>query len=153
MATLYLTVGPQGSGKSFWAKPYCTENNILYLSSDEIRGQIGKGKWDQAVNRQAFAIMTSKTKKTLKEGKDVLLDGTFAKKAWRKEYLDIGKENNAKIVCHYFTLVDKQVLLERIKGRVGVGTGVDISEEVLERYINMLQPPTIEEGFTEIIKH
>ena len=153
MSTLHITIGAQGSGKSFWGKSFADQNGILYLSSDEIRGQIGKGNWDQTVNRTAFVIMSNKTKKSLKEGKDVLLDGTFAKKGWRKEFIAIGKENNSKIIAHFFTLTDKQILLERIKDRVSKGTGVDISEEVLDKYIKMIQPPTHEEGFTEIVSH
>lgn len=153
MSKLHITIGVQGSGKSTWGKKFAQDNGVVYLSSDEIREKIGKGKWDQSVNRRAFYIMAERSKVALNEGKEVLLDGTFAKKAWRKDYITIGKEAKAKIVCHYFTLTDKNELSRRIKSRVTEGIGVDISEDVLDRYINMLQPPTLEEGFSEIIIH
>ncbi len=49
--SLMMTIGPQGSGKSTWARKYISENSdVLYLSTDKLRDELGYGEADQSVN-------------------------------------------------------------------------------------------------------
>jgi predicted kinase len=148
---LILTCGVQGSGKSTWARKYASENpDILYLSTDKLRSEMGYGEEDQSVNKLIYARMSQKTESALRKGQSVLLDATFIKPDWRKEYVELGRKFGAKLIAHVFN-ANRDVLIERVKQRVDSG-GLTIPTNVIDRYINMFEPPTIGE-FDEIVKH
>jgi predicted kinase len=148
--TLIMLCGPQGSGKSTWAKKYVTEHpDTKYLSTDDIWQSIGSIE-DRSIASVVYPILTRRCEAALQAGQSVILDATFVKRAWRKDYVKLGRRLNAKLVAHVFN-TDKKTLMERIEKRVKVG-GMNIPEEVLDRYIKDFQPPTKEE-FDEIVNH
>ena len=53
---LIILVGPPASGKSTWGKKFAADNQVEYVSTDEIRGQIGAGEGDQSVSAAATAV-------------------------------------------------------------------------------------------------
>lgn len=149
--TLILLLGIQGSGKSTWAKQYCQENpDILYLSSDKLRAEIGKGEFDQTINSRIFALMRTKTENALKNGQSVLIDATHIKKKWREDSIELGRRLGAKIVAHVFK-VDRETAIKRIANRAAKG-GLNIPIDVIDKYIAQFEPPDNNE-FDEIIYH
>jgi hypothetical protein len=80
-----MTIGCQGSGKSTWAKMFIAQNlDILYLSTDKIRTELGYDESDQTVTSLVYERMNHKTEDALKKGQSVLLDATFIRKDWRR---------------------------------------------------------------------
>lgn len=151
MPTLIMTIGVQCSGKSTWAKEYVKEHtDTVYLSSDELRKELGKGVEDQSVNGHVFLVMQSRTTVALAQGKTVLLDGTFVKKAWRKDFVKIGRAFNAWVVAHTFS-APREVLIQRLNKRVKEG-GLNVPVEAIDKYISMFQKPD-EEEFDDVIIH
>jgi predicted kinase len=150
-ARLIMCIGPQGSGKSTWAEDYIkTNTDVLYLSTDRMRVEIGKGMNDQSVNGLIYSNIKTISNASLSEGKSVLLDATFIKKDWRADYIIIGRKNNARLIAHVFR-AKVDVLKQRVSERVKSG-GLFVPDNVIDKYVKMYQPPTSDE-FDEIYFH
>lgn len=146
-----MCIGPQGSGKSTWARKYISENSdVLYLSTDKLRDELGYGEADQSVNSLIYGKMRQKMETALRKGQSVLLDATFIKKAWRKDNVRLGKQLGAKLVAHVFR-GDRKTLIERVQKRAKNG-GLNVPTDIIDRYIQMYEPPDGTE-FDEIINH
>ena len=149
MNTLYLTIGAPGSGKSTYSKNLIKDKDIKYLSSDELRAQLGKDESDQTVTGQVFSYIKKKVVEYLEIGDSVLIDATNINKKDRKYYIDTAKRNNAKVIG-LVCAVTKDELIERNIKR-GESGGRNVPVWVIEKMLNKYEPPTTEEGFDEII--
>ena len=149
MNTLYLTIGAPGSGKSTYAKNLIKDKDIKYLSSDELRAQLGKDESDQTVTGQVFNHIKKKVVEYLEMGDSVLIDATNINKKDRKYYIDTAKQNNAKVIG-LVCAVTKNELIERNTKRGESGVR-NVPVWVIEKMLNKYEPPTTEEGFDEII--
>jgi predicted kinase len=137
---LILTIGCQGSGKSTWSESFIKGNpNFLYLSSDKLRAIYGTGSHDQNVSYIVYQKMKQKTDIALNMGQSVLLDSTFIKKSWRKEFIETGRKYKATLIAYVFT-ASRDVLVERVNKRALSG-GLSVPTEVIEEYIRKLQIP------------
>lgn len=148
---LILTIGVPGSGKSTWARQYVKDNpDVIYLSTDKLRAELGFGESDQSVNGLIYIKLKQKTEAALCSGKSVVLDATFIKKAWRKDNIALGRKFGVKLMAHVFK-ANRETLIDRIKQRVANG-GLNVPTEVIDKYIGQYQPPDKTE-FDEIINH
>lgn len=146
-----MTMGVQGSGKSTWARQFASENpDVLYLSTDNMRAELGKGESDQSVSGLVFRRMATKTEAALRKGQSVLLDATFIRKKWRSDFTKLGRRLGAKLVAHVFR-ADRNTLIKRVQQRAAAG-GLDVPVDAIDKYINMFEPPDTNE-FDEIISH
>lgn len=147
---LIIMCGPQGSGKSTWAKKYVSENpNIIYLSTDDIWLSIGPIT-DQSIAQHVYPMLYRKAEIGIRKGQDVLLDATFVCKKWRKDAIKLGRRLGAWLVVHVFN-APRETLIKRIAERTKKG-GMAISDLDLDRYIAMFEQPDNSE-FDEIIIH
>ena len=148
---LHMCMGPQGSGKSTWAKKFASENpDVLYLSTDKLRAEMGAGEHDQSVNALIYSRMKTKAEAALRKGQSVLLDATFIRKAWRKDYVKLGRQLGAKLVAHVFK-ADRETLIKRVQHRAANG-GLNVPTDVIDKYIAQFEQPDRTE-FDEIINH
>ena len=146
-----ITIGAPGSGKSTWAKKYVSDHSeFLYLSSDKMRGELGFGENDQSVSGIVYKRMTLKTEAALRSGQSVLIDATFVKKSWRKDYVNLGKRLGAKLIAHVFK-GDTDTLIKRVQNRVANG-GMNVPIDIITKYNEGMQIPDKTE-FDEIINH
>lgn len=147
---LIMTVGVQGSGKSTWAKKFTSENpDVVYLSTDKIWLTIGPMS-DRSIARKVYPILTRHAESALRKGQSVLLDATFIRKAWRKDYIKLGKQLGAKVIAHVFK-ADRNTLIERVQHRVANG-GLDVPVDVIDNYLSQFEQPDGTE-FDEIVNH
>ncbi len=147
---LIMTIGAQGSGKSTWAKKYIAENtDVLYLSTDDIWLSIGPME-DRSIAKKVYPKLTRLAEAALRNGQSVLLDATFIKRDWRKDYVKLGRQFKARLVAHVFK-ADRKTLIERVQQRAA-GGGLDVPVHVIDRYIAMFDHPTFDE-FDEIVVH
>ncbi len=148
---LILLIGVQGSGKSTWANQFCQENpDVLYLSSDKLRAELGKGENDQSINGLIFGRMKQKAEAALRKGQDVLIDATNIRKKWRADNLKLGRRMGARLVAHVFK-ADRNTLINRVQQRAASG-GLDVPVHIIDKYLAQYEPPDSNE-FDEIINH
>lgn len=106
--SLVVLIGASGSGKSSFAKKHFKPTEVI--SSDFCRGLICDDENNQAVSKDAFAVLHYIAAKRLAAGKLTVIDATNVQKEDRKHLLELAKEyhclpvaialNLPEQVCH-----------------------------------------------------
>jgi predicted kinase len=123
---------------------------MLYLSSDKLRAELGKGIDDQSIHSLVFGQIKTRTEIALRRGDSVLIDATHIRKKWRSANIELGRRLGAFIVAHVFK-VDRETAIKRIAERVSKG-GLNVPTDVIDKYISQLELPDTNE-FDEVILH
>lgn len=86
MATLYILCGISGSGKTTWAQEFMRDNDIRYVSRDEIRFSMLKDDEDYfAHEKEVFNKFAGTVAQTLVDGFDIIADATHLNEFSRKK--------------------------------------------------------------------
>ena len=133
---LIILVGPPASGKSTWGKDFAQKNNMVYVSTDEIRGQIGKGEDDQSVSAAAHMIAQKRVREALTLGKNVMIDATNCDGDARRPYVKMAKEHNAYKIAVTFE-VSRDELLKRNAQRKR-----QVSSEIIDLFLKKYSRPS-----------
>lgn len=151
MATYYLTVGAPGAGKS----TYISQIECRKVSPDKIRDERKIGI------RESYDEALSIIEITLRNGGDVLLDATNQTASKRRNMIAVGKPYADKIVGIWLN-TPVELCVQRHNQRMAGGEkserytkeNSEPFEDIIRRYCATLdkEPPTLEEGFDEIIK-
>ena len=142
---LIILVGPPASGKSTWGKDFATKNNMVYVSTDEIRGQIGKGEDDQSVSPAAFGIAKQRVSQALSQGKHAMIDATSVNRKARKDWINMGRGHGAYIVAVAFEVSTPELYKRDAQRSRHVG------KEVIDRFVGKYQRPETGEGIDKVI--
>jgi len=143
---LIILVGPPASGKSTWGKEFAREMNMVYVSTDEIRAEIGKGEGDQSVSAGAFSLAKQRITQALSQGKHAMIDATSVNHKSRKDWINIGKDNNAYIIAVAFEVPTTE-LYRRDEARPR-----KVGKEIIDRFVGKYQRPSNTEVDKVIIK-
>ena len=141
---LFVCVGIPGSGKTFWSKQFAKDNNLIRLSSDELRGLYGKDETDQSVSKDVFRCIDVITRYFLKQGKSIIVDATHYRKLSREKVLKAGRDYNVPVTAVVFRTPFK-ICFQRNKERARC-----VPEFVLQTMTSGWEEPTKEEGFFNI---
>lgn len=136
---LVLLVGPPASGKSTWGKKFAADNQIEYVSTDEIRGQIGMSEADQSVSAQAFAIARRKVSEALKAGKSAMIDATNVNRKSRKDWINMGRDADAFIIAVTFEIPTEELYRRDAQRSRHVGP------EIINRFVAKYERPSHQE--------
>lgn len=113
---LVLLVGPAGSGKSTFAARHFAPDEIV--SSDELRGLIGRDEADQSVSRAAFAVLHRIVERRLAAGRLTVVDATNVTRAARRALLRRAAAAGIPAVAIVFDL-PRSVVFEQNARRPG----------------------------------
>lgn len=144
--TIYVMVGIPGSGKSTYAKKL-EEKGAVHISLDVIRNKLVEETGTRNEGK-VFSEGLKQMKEALSHGKDVICDSTNVYIAKRKPYFQVANEFNAKIIA-IFVNTDKKECLERNSKREGIAK---VPAVAIHTSAKKLVPPTMEEGFDEVIE-
>lgn len=138
--TLYTLIGIQGAGKSTFAKahPEC-----VVISSDAIRQEIFGTQFIED-DYVVFKIARRRALDALAEGKSVIYDATNLRHKNRRWCC---KADAFKVAVFFNT--PYELCQERNSKRE---SNCRVPEEAIERARSLLIPPTLAEGFDEIIE-
>src|SRR3954465_2751512 len=90
--SLVVLIGPSGSGKSTFARKHFLPTEVL--SSDACRGLVGDDENDQAVTRDAFAVLHFIAAKRLALGRLTVIDATNVQPESRKPLVALAREHH-----------------------------------------------------------
>lgn len=135
---LTILVGIPGSGKSSFVEPFKQRHGAaVVLSSDEVRGILGKDESDQSVSRQTFQFLECAAELLLRQGRNVVIDATNTTAKARKPFVDLGVKYGARIEC-----IVVNTSIENCKKR-NAERKRQVPESVIDRMAAQLQVPKV----------
>ena len=144
MKKLFILVGLPASGKSTYCSLLRSENLII-LSSDEIRLELFGDETCQANNKLVFDTLNKRVKDALKNNKDVVYDATSLTKVVRKNIITKFQKDASEIICIFFNVSLDECIKRNSKRERTVPV------DVLRKMANRLEVPDENEGFNRII--
>lgn len=144
---LYVMVGPPGSGKSSYIRKYLPE--ALRLSLDDLRLMLSGRPFDLRYERMVSVMGDALLRVTLSRlnewRRDCVYDATNVSRERRSPILALAREFDLPAVA-VFTDTPMEVALARNRRRRR-----KVPEEVVERFYRLLEPPSADEGFDEVV--
>ena len=148
---VHICCGAPGSGKTTWSKDLSEKDpNIVRVCPDDCRRAICGDSNNQTVSYPAFCMAKDQVRNALNMGKWVVFDATNMHRKGRKDFINMAREQGAKVVAHVFEC-DKATLLARNAKR-GTEGGRNVSEKVIDDMLGRYQRPEKPE-FDEVIFH
>ena len=139
--SLYLMTGVPGAGKTTWAKRHA---EYEYIGSDEIRHELFGKELTIRGYRKVHKLMLQRANEKLRQGKDVVIDSAHISIRSRRKVLLGVPDCVTKIAVYIDTPVRQALVNNRLRTRHVPIIGIIIQGK-------RLIPPTITEGFDEII--
>ncbi|MHB9092595.1 MAG: AAA family ATPase [Chloroflexota bacterium] len=143
----YLMVGIPGSGKTTYARRHL--EHALRISLDDLRFMLTGVDFDSRYESRVITIGHAALEAALGRAyawrQDILLDATNVTRERRKQYLRLAERYGLPTVAVYVE-VGLETALARDRARPH-----PVGDEVVNRYHSQLQPPTLDEGFAEVI--
>jgi predicted kinase len=138
-----VLIGLPGSGKS----TYLERLGVGGLSSDAIRKLLADDETDQSIHPQVFETLRYLLRQRMMLRREVTyIDATNLTPAERQPYIAIGRAYGCEIEAVFFD-VPLPVCLERNRNRPRA-----VPEEALRLMSAKLRSPSVDEGFTRIIR-
>jgi protein phosphatase len=94
---LVVLIGAAGSGKSTFAARHFDEASII--SSDRLRGLIGRNEADQRRNEAVFAQLRGWVDRRLAGGELAVVDATNVDPMWRSDLIAIAKRHHRPAIA------------------------------------------------------
>ena len=139
-----MGMGIPGSGKTTYLKPLAERYGFTYVSPDEIRMELTGDAADQSHDEDVWMLARARIAQALEGNGSVVMDATFSRARYRKEFVDFLREAGAHMVIGIFANVSLEVAYERNQTRDRT-----VPTDVLHRMHTALvkEPPSLEDGF------
>ncbi|KAG5331513.1 PNKP kinase, partial [Acromyrmex charruanus] len=132
---MILMVGSPGSGKSYFTKNHLKEYG--YINRDTL------GSWQKCI---------AAVQQYLNERKSVVIDNTNPNKASRERYMEVAKKCNVPIRCFVITTSLEHAKHNNKFRELTDPSHTPINDIIIHSYMKNYEPPTLEEGFKEIVE-
>jgi predicted kinase len=112
---IILVFGLPGTGKSYFSRYLAADIHAKHLNADIVREQMNeRGNYDEKTIERVYQQLLQKTEEEIKEGRDVVVDGTFHQKDRRDKLIDMARRNEERIFFVEMKAAE-QTVKERLK--------------------------------------
>ena len=140
---LTLLVGLPGSGKS----PYARGRDLPVVSSDDLRPLLLDDATDQTQNRRVFGLLRQVVRMRIEmERPHTVLDATNLSTRERRTWIKLAQLYGAEVRAVFFD-TPLEICKQRNRARAR-----NVPEDVIDMMAARMRPPSIEEGFTEVMR-
>lgn len=137
-------VGISGSGKSTFSKNLSKTTNVQLVETDAIREELTGNASDQSQNGRVFSVAKTRVENYLKNNQSVIIDATSVNHKSRKMWVEVGKQNKAKVIAYYIN-TPLDIALARNNNR-----DRKVPDDVIRKQHSMLTKPSVSEGIDEV---
>jgi predicted kinase len=141
---LAVMIGISGSGKSTYANGLKTSINAELVETDAIRLELTGNAEDQSQNGRVFEVAKKRVNDILEQGKNAIIDATSLTLRDRKDWIEIGKKNNAEVRAYF---IDTPISICKSQNNKRQRK---VPEWVIDRQASKLYAPTKSEGFDSV---
>ena len=141
---IIVVFGLPGTGKSYFAQLLSERLGAVYINSDKLRIVLtARGMYNLEDKLKIYEAMAEEAKGTLTQGKDVVIDATFYKRAMISLFIRLAKDHAIPIVFIKIE-ADEKLIKERLKKPRGdseadFGVYTKIKEEFEEPVVPYLR--------------
>lgn len=134
---IIVMVGQPASGKSNFAKKHFEASGYVYINRDNL------GTWQKCVAALQRAIQDKKS---------AVIDNTNPDLESRKRYIDVAKKHKIPCRCFVMATSEAQAKHNNIFRELTDPFHAVVKDMVFYGYKSKFKEPTLNEGFTEIVK-
>ncbi len=129
---LYIAAGPNGSGKTTFARQFLKEHDYVFLNADEIAKELNPDSIED-VQLSAGRIFISRLFHNLEEGNNILIESTLSG-MYLHRILPRIRARGYRVSIVYVYLEHPRICIERIKERVLKGGHFVPDNDVVRRF-------------------
>lgn len=152
MPVCYQLVGVPGSGKSTWVQNQTWASDCVIVSTDNLVEQYAQsqGKTYNEVFKSympiAVKLMSEQVVAAREQGQDIIWDQTSTSVASRRRKFNMLPDY--KHIAVIFNTPESEELTRRLNSRPGKNIPIKVIEQMA--FDLEMEPPTVDEGFSEI---
>ena len=129
---LYIAAGPNGSGKTTFARQFLKEHDYVFLNADEIAKELNPEKIED-VQLTAGKVFIRRLFENIKKGNNILVESTISG-MYLHRIIPFMRDQGYSISIIYVFLENPRVCIERIKERVLKGGHFVPDNDVVRRF-------------------
>jgi predicted kinase len=138
MATLHITRGLPGSGKTYWARRWTADDtdNRVRVNRDDLRVMLDDGRFIKGITeRRVIAARDAAILALLRKDLDVVCDDTNLPSRTVRDLASLARQADAQLKVHDFTDVPLETCISRDAARDRT-VGEDVIRDLHARYVN-----------------
>lgn len=129
---LYIAAGPNGSGKTTFARQFLKEHDYVFLNADEIAKEINPEHIEQ-VQLTAGRVFIRRLFQNVEQGNNIMIESTLSG-MYLHRILPKLKAKGYRVSIIYVFLEHPRICIERIKERVLKGGHFVPDNDVVRRF-------------------